>query len=76
MPERKVIDKYSSIERLYAKVAKTGYKKFVYLNDRYSYLKPSTKGLVSWKSMFEDVPDGERVNTKRTNQNSSKRVIV
>lgn len=76
MPQRKVIDKYSAIEGLYKQVAKTGFKKYVYLNDRYSYLKPASEGLVSWKRMYENLDNNERVSTKRTTQNSSKRLIV
>ena len=73
---RGVIDKYSAMQELYDKVAKTGYKKFVNLNDRYTYMKPTTKALVDWKKRYENLDNNERVNTRRTNQNSSKRLIV
>ncbi|MGA1048415.1 MAG: hypothetical protein ACO3UU_10405 [Minisyncoccia bacterium] len=70
------IDRYSVMQNIYDKVAITGYKKFVNLNDRYTYMKPTTKALVEWKIKYPNLDNNERVNPKRTNQNSSKRIIV
>jgi len=72
---RATIDRYSYMDDLYARASKTGVKKFVNLNDRYTPLKATTPALADW---FRRYPSEDNFNMRpqRTTHNSRKAGVI
>lgn len=72
---RATIDRYSYIDAIYEKTSKTGFKKFVNLNDRYTPLKATTPALADW---FRRYPTEDNFNMRpqRTTHNSRKAGVI
>jgi hypothetical protein len=64
------------MDEMYARVARTGVKKYVNLNDRYTPLKPSTPALAEWLNKYPCCDYYEEVRPQRTSHNARKWVVV
>jgi hypothetical protein len=70
------IDTTSYMEDAYERVKRTGMKKYVNLNDRYTPLKPTTPALAAWLNKYPASDYYEEVRPQRTSHNARARVIV
>jgi hypothetical protein len=70
------IDTYSAMDDMYARVARTGFKKYVNLNDRNTSLKPSTPALAEWLNKYPCCDYYEEVRPQRTSHNARRWVVV
>lgn len=70
------IDTTSYMDGVYERVARTGFKKYVNLNDRYTPLKSSTPALAAWLNKYPASDYYEEVRPQRTSHNARTFVIV
>lgn len=72
MPQRKVIDRYSDIDKAY--MANPNFEKQVDLNNNYTAV-GNTRGKSQWRDKYRAEVGTVRVSTRRTSQNTHSMTI-